>query len=140
MAMKTMIKTIKLRLYPNRAQKQVIENTFGACRFLYNEYIETRLQLYATAGASISAYEFLSNQYMSMKHGDYQWLQETPAAAHQYAVITAEKAYNNFYKNMVANNRIRMRKGKKPINTPRLKTKRNPVQSYYIPPAGIRFK
>lgn len=138
--MKTMFKTVKLRLYPNEAQKQMIENTFGACRFLYNEYINYRMRLYATTGTGIGAYAFMTEHYVPMKNSDYQWLKETSSAAHEHAIIEAESAYNRFFKNMISNNKRRIAAGKKPINSPRLKSKKNPVHSYYVSSFGVRFK
>ncbi len=31
-----MLKAYKYRLYPNKAQKELIDKTFGCCRFVYN--------------------------------------------------------------------------------------------------------
>ncbi|MGL5197287.1 MAG: helix-turn-helix domain-containing protein, partial [Chroococcales cyanobacterium] len=31
-----MLKVVKVRLYPNREQKQLLEQSFGNCRFLWN--------------------------------------------------------------------------------------------------------
>ena len=35
-----MHKVIKLRIYPNESQTQIIEQTLGTLRFLYNKYLE----------------------------------------------------------------------------------------------------
>ena len=35
-----MIKSIKLRIYPNKTQLKIINRTLGACNFVKNEYLE----------------------------------------------------------------------------------------------------
>lgn len=37
-----MFKAIKLRLYPNKAQRCLIEQTLGCCRLIYNKGLEKR--------------------------------------------------------------------------------------------------
>lgn len=32
-------KTIKIEFRPNKSQKEIIHNTLGVCRFLWNEFI-----------------------------------------------------------------------------------------------------
>ena len=39
-------KVIKLRIYPNEKQMQIIERTLGTLRFLYNKYLEFNTKLY----------------------------------------------------------------------------------------------
>ena len=34
-----MEKAYKYRVYPSKAQKQLIQKTFGSCRFVYNYYL-----------------------------------------------------------------------------------------------------
>ena len=38
------MKAYKFRIYPNEAQKELIEKTFGCTRFVYNYYLEKILQ------------------------------------------------------------------------------------------------
>ena len=35
-----MIKSIKLRIYPNKTQLKIINKTLGACHFVKNKYLE----------------------------------------------------------------------------------------------------
>ncbi|MBQ9854472.1 MAG: helix-turn-helix domain-containing protein [Bacilli bacterium] len=34
-----MYKAYKFRLYPNKEQKELINKSFGSCRFVYNYYL-----------------------------------------------------------------------------------------------------
>ena len=37
---KTMLKSYKFRIYPNKTQADKLEQTFGCCRFVWNRYVE----------------------------------------------------------------------------------------------------
>ena len=41
-----MIKTIKLRIYPNKEQRIQINKTIGCSRFLYNQMLAERNEVY----------------------------------------------------------------------------------------------
>jgi len=40
--MKMIIKSYKFRIYPNREQEQILNQTIETCRLLYNESLEER--------------------------------------------------------------------------------------------------
>ena len=56
-----MRKTFKYRLYPTKQQKTVLNKTLESCRFLYNEFLEERQQIYNT-------YKFSLNYYDQQNH------------------------------------------------------------------------
>lgn len=39
-------KSLKLRIYPTKEQTQLINQTFGCCRKLYNEHLQERNEFY----------------------------------------------------------------------------------------------
>ena len=39
-------KAYKYRIYPNKQQQILIQKTFGCCRFVYNQYLAKRIELY----------------------------------------------------------------------------------------------
>ena len=39
-------KSLKLRIYPTQEQIQIIEKTFGCCRFVYNKRLQERNEFY----------------------------------------------------------------------------------------------
>lgn len=41
-----MEKAYKFRIYPNKQQEELINKTFGCCRFVYNRYLAKRIELY----------------------------------------------------------------------------------------------
>ena len=36
----------KFRIYPNKMQENLIQRTFGCCRFVFNHYLAKRKELY----------------------------------------------------------------------------------------------
>lgn len=44
----------EIRIYPNAAQRELAERTFGCCRWVYNRCLETRKAEYEKAGKSPS--------------------------------------------------------------------------------------
>ena len=49
-----MLKAYKYRLYPNREQKTQIAKTFGCCRFVYNQTLAYRKDIYGQRKQSLS--------------------------------------------------------------------------------------
>ena len=41
-----MLKAYKYRIYPNKEQEVIIQKTFGCCRFVYNQTLKYRKELY----------------------------------------------------------------------------------------------
>ncbi|KAK2346315.1 hypothetical protein XC55_00700 [Clostridioides difficile] len=40
-----MEKAYKFRMYPNKKQQELINKTFGCCRFVYNKYLAKRMEV-----------------------------------------------------------------------------------------------
>ena len=41
-----MEKAYKYRIYPNKRQKELLAKTFGCCRFVYNHFLNKRIETY----------------------------------------------------------------------------------------------
>jgi len=52
-----MLKTYRYRLYPNKKQKQIIDNTIELCRHLYNCGLEQRIRAYRQNRISVTAFQ-----------------------------------------------------------------------------------
>lgn len=55
-----MIKSIKLRIYPDKTQLEIIIRTLGACRFVKNEYLGVNIDNYEKGKKFIGGYEFIN--------------------------------------------------------------------------------
>ena len=49
-----MIKSLKVRIYPNKKQEELIIKTFGCVRYVYNYYLDKKINLYKNCGKSLS--------------------------------------------------------------------------------------
>ena len=52
-----MLKAYKYRLYPNRAQAQFFEQTFGCVRFIYNWGLDMKMTSYKQTDKSVNYFD-----------------------------------------------------------------------------------
>lgn len=52
-----MYKSYKYRIYPNKQQETLIQKTFGCCRFVYNQTLAHKKELYETEKKSMSKFD-----------------------------------------------------------------------------------
>ena len=52
-----MEKCYKFRIYPKPEQATVIQKTMGCCRYVYNHYLEERIEAYKTEQKTRSRFE-----------------------------------------------------------------------------------
>ena len=109
----------QFRIYPNREQENLIQRTFGCCRFVYNHYLDLRQKAYAENGADVNVYECMRD--LVLLKNQHPWLKEVDSTALQASVQALDAAYQNFFR--------RVKQGGNP-GYPKLKSKRNPSQSY----------
>lgn len=110
-----MQKGIKFRTYPTDKQKEILEQTFGCCRFIYNFALDSRIKAYES-GKPIS-YEQTCAKLTEMKHSDdYSFLKKADAVALQQSLRDLDCAYKNFFS----------KRGK----YPKFKSKHNHIQRY----------
>ena len=126
-----MHKVIKLRIYPNEEQTQIIEQTLGTLRFLYNKYLEFNktFQSYYKGKIRkdiIGSYSYYTYIYPVLK-AEYTWIPEcSDKCSRQGVLAEAELAYKSFFKGL--------------SNFPKFKSKKkNPVRSYEFRKNGVRF-
>ena len=87
----------KYRIYPNRTQKQFLENMFGCSRFIYNYFLSLRIEKWKSDGKSLS-YNACAKILTDLKKDeDYLWLNDVDSTALQSAVRNLDTAYKNFF-------------------------------------------
>jgi putative transposase len=91
-----MFKAYKYRIYPNIEQRELIEKTFDACRFVYNLALETKQTCYKSNGTNLSAID-LCYQLADLKE-DIHWLREVDSQALQASVKKIDAAFKGFFK------------------------------------------
>lgn len=86
----------KYRIYPNKEQKELINKTFGCCRFVYNEYLGVKISKYKESKESLS-YVDCANQMKSLKD-ELLWLKEVDSTSLQSSLKDLDRAFQNFFK------------------------------------------
>ncbi len=111
-----MLKSFKYRLYPTNSQKELIAKHIGACRFVYNLALETKITAYLGAKHNFSSFD-LMRQLPDLKK-ECLWLKEVNSQSLQQAITNLDKAYTSFFKGS---------------GFPKFKSKNKGVQSFCIP-------
>ena len=95
-----MIKTVKLRIYPNKSQIKIINGTLGCCRYIYNKYIESNIESYKKDKKFITGYDFDKYMnYLKTNNKDYEWIKKYSTKAVKDTLRNAEKSFKRFFKN-----------------------------------------
>ena len=131
-------KALKIRIYPNPEQIQVIEKTFGACRFIYNSYLQERSEFYIEKILPIKNTSTKKEQteiYKTFKRTSdkgysekYPWMKETSSTARHEACRHLDSAYSRFFDNCKKKRKVG--KKKNPYGFPQFKSKKDSHQSY----------
>ena len=95
-----MIKSIKLRIYPNKTQLKIINNTLSACNFVKNKYLEYTINNYKNNKNFIGGFDFsvIINK-LKKEDNNYSWLKGISSKAIKDAIMSKDKAYKAFFKN-----------------------------------------
>lgn len=112
-----MEKTFEYRIYPNNAQKVLLQKTFGCCRYVFNKVLAMRQEEYKQNKKTNGINHYIT-QIPTWKKTDSPWLAEVDSMALQQSLRDLDKAYKNFFRSP----------GK--IGFPRFKSKHNHRQSY----------
>lgn len=85
----------KIRLYPNKEQEQKMLKILGCCRFIYNYYLDKRIQHYAETKKSLS-YAELARDLTKFRY-TINWLSDTQAEPLQQSLRRLETSYKRFF-------------------------------------------
>ena len=115
------IKGYKYRIYPTKEQEIQLSKTFGSCRFVYNQLLAKKIELYKNEGKSLSKTD--CNNYCNRElKKEYLWLKEVDKFALTNSIYNLDSAYQNFFR--------RLKKGSRELGFPKFKSKRNHYYSY----------
>lgn len=109
----------KFRLYPTREQENLMQKTFGCCRYVYNHFLSERKTSYEQTGKSPT--RFQQDKGLTELKKELEWLREPDKCALQDALRQLDQAYQNFFR--------RVKAGEKP-GYPRFKKKHDHRKSY----------
>ena len=116
-----MLKGYKYRIYPNEEQAIQIEKTFGCCRFVYNQLLAKKIDLYKNEQKSMSKTD-CNNYCNRILKKEYEWLKEVDKFALTNSIYNLDEAYKNFFR--------RVKQGHEKVGFPKFKSKKNHYCSY----------
>ena len=94
-----MMKVSRLRIYPNKSQLKLINETLSCCRYIQNKYIEYNQRIYEEEKRFISGYDFSKIINKLKKNDDnFKWINNYSSKAIKDAIMNEEKAFKSFFK------------------------------------------
>ena len=96
--MKTIFKSFKFRIYPNKEQESLIARHFGACRFVFNHYLNKRKETYLENKKSLNYYDNANDLTIFKKDENFNWLKEINSQSLQSSLRNLDTAYGKFFR------------------------------------------
>ena len=90
-----MNKSFKVRIYPTKEQRVLLEETFGANRFIYNYFLNLKSKLYDFYKINLS-YNCCSKTMTELKKTK-TWLKQVDSVSLQQTLKDLDRAYQHFF-------------------------------------------
>ena len=94
-----MLKSYKTEINPTPEQKQIINRTVGACRYIYNFYLaynQKMLEIEKCFVPGIDFSKWLNNEFIP-NNPEFQWIKEVSSKSVKQSIMNAERAFKNFF-------------------------------------------
>ena len=101
--LKIVNKGVKVRIYPNREQKEQFSQNFGSVRFVYNNILERLNNLYKMYPKQYKLNLKLVNELLKQLKVEFPFLREVESTSLQQSSRDLLQSYINFFKNPKAN-------------------------------------
>lgn len=129
-----MKRTYKFRLYPDKSQLQMLEQTLNTCRHLYNDSLAERRDAYSNSGRIISYHS--QTVALPSKKEENPYLPYVHSQVLQDVLRRVDKAFKNFFRRVKSKNENG--NGERP-GYPRFKG-RNRYDSFTYPQSGFKIE
>jgi putative transposase len=95
-----MYRAYKFRIYPKKKQKELLDKTFGCCRFFYNKMLEERKRVYDLLKDDKKA--LYNYKYKTEKENkkEFEFLKEVDSKVLQSEWRNLQSAYRNFFEGL----------------------------------------
>lgn len=112
-----MNKAYKYRIYPNKQQEELIKKTFGCVRFIYNQMLANRKEIYEKYKDDKQALKQQKYKTPAKYKTEYPWLKEVDSLALANSQLNLNAAFRNFFRDQS-------------IGFPKFKSKHRDKKSY----------
>lgn len=112
--------TYKFRLHPNKEQAILLAKHFGCCRFVYNHYLDQRIDFYLHNKENTKKslnYNDNAKDLTKLKE-ELVWLSEVNAQSLQHSLKHLEGAYGKFFARSAKFPRFKCKFGKQSFTVP----------------------
>ena len=92
-----MNRAYKIRIYPNQKQRELLDKTFGCCRFIYNKMLEERKTVYEHLKNDKRALYNYKYKTEKQYKQEFEFLKEVDSKALQSEWRNLQSAYQNFF-------------------------------------------
>ena len=141
-----MLRAVKIRLYPNKTQEQILKRVLGCYRFVYNQMLAQKQNAYKTDKTNLKVTD-LSKYFHGtlLKDEQYAWLKEQNTKVMKQAIRQMDGAYQKFFKQHTGFPRFKAKKDKQSALFPYESiSKRNTFETRHIslttPLKNIKFR
>ena len=111
-----MLKVVKVRLYPSAQQQQLLEQSFGNCRWLWNYCLNLMNQTYKETGKGLSGYDI--KKLIPQLKKEHEWLTLAYSQCLQQTCLNLGVAFNNFFEGRAKYPNFKSKHGKQSIQYP----------------------
>lgn len=89
-------KAFKYRIYPNKKQQELIQKTFGCCRYVYNYFLDKKIIEYKENKKNLNFYD--TCKLLTQLKKENEWLKEPDKCSLQNTLKNLDFAYQMFFK------------------------------------------
>ena len=93
-----MIKSFKIRIYPTKAQEELVWKHIGSCRYIWNWMLAKQKELYDAGEKHLSGFDMIRLITSLKNDGEHEWLSDVSTSSLQIVCQDLHKAYNCFFK------------------------------------------
>jgi len=91
-------KAYKFRFYPTEDQEILLRKTIGCCRFVYNQGLELRKEMWRKDGASVSYYDTCQALTLWKNNPEWEFLRNVSSVPLQQSLRSLNDAFVRFFK------------------------------------------
>lgn len=105
-------KGYKYRLYPNKEQREILEQHFGATRWMFNYGLNKKIESYQKNKKNISCFDISKELPKLKKQEKTKWLKNINAQSLQKSLNQLDNAYTSFFRKQNKFPKFKSKKGK----------------------------
>ena len=113
--------TYRFRIYPTHDQEKLIQKTFGCCRFVYNYFLNQRIETFKAEGRTVGWSE--QSRCLTQLKKQLTWLKEVDYSPLQAELKNIDRAFSQYFSS------FKKQRGKK-WAYPKFKSKHHDKKSY----------